>query len=422
MNASLNKGTKPTQPRATIAQLHEAIEEVYLWQNECKANFASLDLNPVKTELEIFNQLLQEKQQIYQKKQEELSKLVCDLLQKYDPLQIFSLLSGHNLSLEHAKRLDKAQNLMQGQCLDEHQTEAQIAKLPDKNLTSRLQSKNHENEDVIDQYLPSSNQDQTDKTTDLIVQVPLDFSIGQAVWKMSHSQLQQLHNPQRPKQRPLNLQASSMQNNVFKNSEVALNHLTNLLNQDYSIDEFTQELKKVLKKSPLDKRDPRLCELLVGIDLPSGKIFKALRKAVRNYQAQLETEERQELTSPAEQTWPFAKYFTGKHIELVGGNPRTETVSRLEKVLPGAYIHWTRAEGKVGDKQLSSLKRQAQSGSIDVVLLITAFMGHGTSRHFMPLNRLKLDENGRRLNVRLVRGGYGLSKLKHELRNCLRLV
>ena len=419
MNASLYKGTEQTQPRATIAQLHEAIKEVYLWQKECKSDLESLDLNPAKTELEIFNQLLQEKQLIYQKKQEKLSKLVCDLLQKYDPLQIFSLLSGHNLSVEHAKYLGKVQKLEQNNCLDDHQIETQRAKLPDESLTSRLQSTNHDDKDVSDLYLPSSNQDQTDKETNSIVQIPLDFSIGQAIWKPSHSQLQQLHNPQGPRKRTLKLQASSMQKYVFKNSEVALNHLTNLLNQDYSIDEFAQELKKILKRSPLDKRDPRLCELLVGIDLPNGKVFKALRKAVRNYQAQLETEESQELTSPAEQAWSFAQYFTGKHIELVGGNPRTETISRLEKILPGAYIHWTRAEGKVGDKQLGSLKRQAQSGSIDVVLLITAFMGHATSRYFMPLNRLKLDENGRRLNVRLVRGGYGLSRLKHELINCL---
>jgi hypothetical protein len=106
----------------------------------------------------------------------------------------------------------------------------------------------------------------------------------------------------------------------FPNAESALNHLTSLLDQEYTHEQFARELKKILKKSPLDKRDPRLCELLVGIDLPNGKTFKSLRKAVRDYQESLELEETQALSLPEEQAWPFAGHFEGKHIELIGGN------------------------------------------------------------------------------------------------------
>ena len=248
-------------------------------------------------------------------------------------------------------------------------------------------------------------------------EIPSDFSIGQKTWGLSASQRELMSKPSIPKH--TKAPKSKTEKYAFPNAELALNHLTSLLDQEYTHEQFARELKKILKKSPIDERDPRLCELLFGIDLPNGKTFKNLRKAVRDYQKSLELEETQELSSPEEQAWPFADHFKGKHIELIGGNPRRETIERLEKVLPGAIIKWTCAEGGVGERQLSSLEKQARSGSIDVVLLITAFMGHYVSRRFKPLNRLALDKHGRHLNVRLVRGGYGLSRLKAELLHCL---
>ena len=65
MNMSLFKDTGQTQSRPTIAQLHEAIKQACLWQSKCKADLKS-DFSSAEVEIEIFNQLLQEKQLIYQ--------------------------------------------------------------------------------------------------------------------------------------------------------------------------------------------------------------------------------------------------------------------------------------------------------------------------------------------------------------------
>ena len=416
MNASLYQANELSQPRPSIAQLYMVIKQVYEWKNDYKSELRSIDLSSSENH-EVLSQLMQEHQILYQEQQTKLGNLIGDLLQKYDPYQVFSLLSGHHLCEEQLKSLERAtvKSEMTGFVkADFHPSlESSSQQPPIQKMSSpKKEELNHSN-------LVGEKQAQAELIVQPIVELPKDFSIGKAVWKPSQTQLKRLHQPQQHKKNSSYLRSIKVKTYAFKSAELALNHLAGLLEQEYSDEKFSEELEIVLKNSPLDKRDPRLCELLVGIDLPLGKVFKALRRAVRDYQTQIEADAYEELSSPAEDAWDFAHHFAGKRIELLGGNPRPETVSRLQKALPNAHIHWTHAEGKSGDKIVGSLERKAQSGSIDVILLITSFMGHSVSRPFIPLNRLKLDESGRRLNVRLVRGGYGLSTLKAELMNCI---
>jgi hypothetical protein len=397
MNARTNEHMDyTTSPKPKQIELYEKIHKAYEWQGQCKTELRSFDLSATPDGLTALQQVMNKQKTVYQEQQQQLGTLLYGLLQGNEPKQVIEQLA----ELFHSKQENKLKNGLEN--IDQIQIDPkqEISELISKTESEKQSKANTQPMNVIP-----------------IDEIPSDFSIGQKTWKLSASQRELLNKPSITKH--TKTPKSKANNHVFPNAESALNHLTSLLDQEYTHEEFAHELKKILKKSPLDKRDPRLCELLVGIDLPNGKTFKSLRKAVRDYQESLELEETQALSLPEEQAWPFAGHFEGKHIELIGGNPRRETIERLEKALPGASIKWTNAEGGMGERQLSSLEKQARSGSIDVVLLITAFMGHYVSRRFKPLNRLALDAHGRHLNVRLVRGGYGLSRLKAELLHCL---
>ena len=67
---------------------------------------------------------------------------------------------------------------------------------------------------------------------------------------------------------------------------------------------------------------------------------------------------------------------------------------------------------------MKSLERRARSGSTDVILLLTSFIGHRISKRFLPLDQYPL-HGGRALQVRLIDKGYGISKLTQKLEECV---
>lgn len=368
-------------PNSQFGVLQKKIEQTFSWFQEIDRYYTEAQLSSQQQKIEQVSAY----QEAYRKHELELGQFLYDLIETQSPEQImFSITQGLKTQLPKIEPThpSEEQNRSTG-----HLSEPKVIVNSEPVPVATHQLKHYEPVDSL----------------------PENLSIGTRKWSLSEAQINRINQPtfiNRPPKNKLK----------FETSEIALNHLIECLNQDLTDQKFAYELEQVLKHSPLKSDDSRLCELLADIDIPDGKVFRKLRRSIRAYHL-LVQDELSVLDTPS-QAWPFAEHFSGKSIKLIGGTPRIEIVDRLKQVLPHADIEWIEAENGLGLQQLKSLERSAKAGSIDVFLLITAFMGHHISNRFMPLNHYPIDSHGRRIHVRLIRGGYGLAKLKLALLEC----
>jgi hypothetical protein len=199
----------------------------------------------------------------------------------------------------------------------------------------------------------------------------------------------------------------------FQTAEHALNYVREQLEVGASGERLEYVLNQALN-SPLRGSDSRLGDLLLNVDIPNGRSLKVVRRVQR----QLLTELEDDLKATPNREWEHAELFAGKRIELVGGDIVHRVLDRLRANIPQAEINWNPTHLKGGDLGMKSLERSARSGAIDIILLITSFIGHRVSTRFYKLNRREFVA-GKVLRVQYVDRGYGLSKIKSHLLCCI---
>ena len=160
------------------------------------------------------------------------------------------------------------------------------------------------------------------------------------------------------------------------NHDDALRCLTEELRGELDADAFCQRARALLAAGlpPTEIRLVRLARPyladLVGPDLAP------LRRAV-------ERELDAEVTAangdgPLPADWPWYSCTRGKHAAIVGGEPRQERRERLQEVFGFASLEWLPNPTR-GVRRVVALTQQMRAGSLDLVIVLRAFVGHGVS-------------------------------------------
>lgn len=252
-----------------------------------------------------------------------------------------------------------------------------------------------------------------------VMEVPDGFTIGTPKWSLSENQKRLISLRESEDSEPKMRSVKPRKEPIFKSADQALNELNEFLELELDSDPklLKHRLLQIINSRLINHEDDRLCEALVGVEIPHGKRLKALRKSVRDYQIRLEREAEEELVTE-ERVWALAHHFKHKTITLIGGKSKLSTLNRLREMIPQAEISWWETEAHTGERIMKSLERRARSGSTDVILLLTSFIGHRISKRFLPLDQYPL-HGGRALQVRLIDKGYGISKLTQKLEECV---
>lgn len=161
------------------------------------------------------------------------------------------------------------------------------------------------------------------------------------------------------------------------NGDDALRRLLELVRNGCESVQFVERVREVLEGgvSPNDKR-------LVHAALPfamelDGADLKALRKAVNH---EIEVSEAEEEARPPRVApdWAWYPHTRGKRAVIVGGDPRSERVQRLQQTFGFAELDWVdNASG--GVRIADSLTKRMRNGTVDLVIVLRAFSSHKLS-------------------------------------------
>ena len=192
---------------------------------------------------------------------------------------------------------------------------------------------------------------------------------------------------------------------VKTNPDKAIHELESLaLEDDVERQDLVEATLRCLE-AQVPANDPRLSRLLA----PHIKLLtkepklKAVRKAIRNYQKQIH-EEAKETVSPIPDDWPYWDQVRGKNVAIVGGDKPLK-VTRLKEAFEFDF-EWI-AGWKM--RQIEAMASRAERGTVDMVILLTAFLSHKAWDHLTPACKA----GGTPLII--VERGYGVNQVRQAM-------
>lgn len=145
---------------------------------------------------------------------------------------------------------------------------------------------------------------------------------------------------------------------------------------DETAEAVRSQLRRCLRDALVDglsPRDPRLVTLLrEHVDDLDGTEFKVLRRAIRAL-ADAEEPETDEVEALGV-SWPFWHLTRGRRAVILGGDARERNRARLQEDFEFAELDWVSTEAR--RNSLQSLRDRVRSGGVDLVIVLTRFVGH----------------------------------------------
>ncbi|RAL20666.1 hypothetical protein DL240_15220 [Lujinxingia litoralis] len=192
------------------------------------------------------------------------------------------------------------------------------------------------------------------------------------------------------------------------NPERALGRIRALIDQEPSVDRICALVEDVLR-SPGGLRgdDPRLVRLMRPFrDHLSGASLSRLRQAIDAHDAaqQAEPEFEEGLLPP---DWPWREAIRRSRVVMVGGDSRPGAQARIEQIFEPASFEWITVNGGENVRQVQALAGRMQQGSVDVVILLTAFVSHKISDQ---VTEAAGKSNG--VHLVYINRGYGIARLR----------
>lgn len=160
------------------------------------------------------------------------------------------------------------------------------------------------------------------------------------------------------------------------NHDDALRRLREDLRTGLDADGFCQRVRGLLAAGmpPMETRLVRLARPFLG-DLV-GRDLAPLRRAVeRELDAEAGVVVGDAQLPP---DWPWLAFTQGKRCALVGGEPRPERREKLQEVFGFASLDWLPNPIR-GVRRAHALTQQMRSGSLDLVIVLRAFISHKVS-------------------------------------------
>jgi hypothetical protein len=159
------------------------------------------------------------------------------------------------------------------------------------------------------------------------------------------------------------------------------------------------------------QRDPRLLRALRPhrervYELPGLKTLKTALRTMSDGADPVEDSTGGGEVAPAvPDDWPFLGITRGKRAVIVGGDRRPQAADRIKDAFRFDSVEWEVKDAR----RLRGLGERVRSGSIDLVILLRAFIGHGEQE-------LVLDAC-RAADVRwvMVDTGYGVSQVRRAI-------
>ena len=131
------------------------------------------------------------------------------------------------------------------------------------------------------------------------------------------------------------------------------------------------------------QRDPRLSRILMPVlHALDGKRLKDLRVAVREKIAEDSDTDSVVPEAAIPESWAFRHLTVGKRAVMVGGDSREINRRRIQEAFGFSSLEWVKTEFK--KRELQDLRDRVTRGGVDMVILLTSFVGHSADDIVQP--------------------------------------
>jgi len=160
------------------------------------------------------------------------------------------------------------------------------------------------------------------------------------------------------------------------------------------IDQAPEEARPVVQRQVVRKiraaleggvraRHTRLVNLAAPLlDHLEGREFRSLRRAIRDQAAPDTDSDTTDDDGPLPTDWAWWSCTRGRRALLVGGDPREPNRRRLQEIFGFQSLEWEATTGK--PQSLQSLATRIRKGSIDLLIILTRFVGHNYDDILLP--------------------------------------
>jgi len=166
------------------------------------------------------------------------------------------------------------------------------------------------------------------------------------------------------------------------NPEKLLGQLETLVSTGGGDDEIRELVLRCLDAG-VRQKDARLSRILLPVlHALDGKRFKDVRAAVRERIAEESDADDVVPEAVIPEGWPLRHLTAGKRAVMVGGESREPNRRRIQEAFGFVSLEWTQTEFK--KRELQDLRDRVTRRSVDMVILLTAFVGHSADDIVQP--------------------------------------
>lgn len=166
------------------------------------------------------------------------------------------------------------------------------------------------------------------------------------------------------------------------NPEKLLGQLETLVSTGGGDDEI-RELVLRCFDAGVRQKDARLSRILLPVlHALDGKRFKDVRVAVRDRIAEESDADDVVPEAAIPESWAFRHLTVGKRAVMVGGDSREINRRRIQEAFGFSSLEWVRTEFK--KRELQDLRDRVTRGGVDMVILLTSFVGHSADDIVQP--------------------------------------
>lgn len=157
----------------------------------------------------------------------------------------------------------------------------------------------------------------------------------------------------------------------------ALRRLTEEVRQGLPFAQFSARLLELIEAGVKVEDEIRIVHLAGGYDeqLVAPQLQRLRRAVEADLEHELAKAEDHHQDSPLPEDWPFFEYTRGKHAIIIGGEPRTVRLGKLQDAFGFESIDWKES----GPRMIESLTKKMIGGGVDMVIVLRAFSKHRVS-------------------------------------------
>ena len=133
-------------------------------------------------------------------------------------------------------------------------------------------------------------------------------------------------------------------------------------------------------------KHPRLVRLATPlVEHLTGKEFRQLRREIREDAEAAIPEDETAVVSQIPADWRWRSRTNGRIALMIGGSPREERRASIERAFNFKSLEWEPAEQR--RNSLMSVKNRVKAGTVDLVIVLGAFVGHDADDIILPACR-----------------------------------